>query len=209
MNVNPNHVNAAELMNPQDTFSVCRALRERMEELTDMIGSGDYSDDQVMQMKLAYNELRTNLESINSGIASRAVAARVLDAIQDSDAFVESLSAGADAADTVLGEESTGGGTSGSRSTGRGAESTYEPGGLSSEWLEDNYANGAELVRAFEDDPEAFGKAWRDLESEDRQLAMQALQQEIALNNQLTQMLTSLSKSIHDTMMVVARNLQI
>ena len=74
-------------------------------------------------------------------------------------------------------------------------------------FVRDNLADGAALSDLFESDPEAFAAQWKKLDSDDRQMAMMALQNEMQSQAQLTNMLTSLLKTAHDGAMAIARNL--
>lgn len=68
-------------------------------------------------------------------------------------------------------------------------------------------ADGDALLRRFESDPAGFSRMWKDLSSEERQLAMFALQQASQDQAQLTSMMTNLQQSSHSATMAIARNL--
>ncbi len=67
--------------------------------------------------------------------------------------------------------------------------------------------SGSELSSLLHNNPDAFARAWRDMDPEDRQLAMFTLQQHASTEAQLTTLMTNLSQSAHQAAMAVARNL--
>lgn len=67
--------------------------------------------------------------------------------------------------------------------------------------------SGSELSSLLHSNPDAFARAWREMDPEDRQLAMFTLQQHASTEAQLTTLMTNLSQSAHQAAMAVARNL--
>lgn len=78
---------------------------------------------------------------------------------------------------------------------------------VSARWVREHAADPDALYDAFTNQPERFAEAWSDLDADQRGLIMFSLQEQVSLNNQITEMLTSLLKAAHDTTSAIARNL--
>lgn len=195
---------------PADTSWDTRVSADhRIDALEDLINGGDLSPEAHAKAVGILAELRHAVDDLLRLGATQEEVNAVFAAIDKADALMgaDKTAAGdATVADTDAERAGDiyGPGRGGywTDAIGRGVRSSTGK-------LEDIISDGPALRDRFESDPKGFATQWRELSSEDRQLAMFTLQQETALDNQITQMLTGLMKSSHDTTMAVARNLQV
>lgn len=185
----------------QHSRSALVELGKEINELEALIASGELSPDEESRARVILADARAAHHAINPGrLPDQEALDDALDAMTRVDVFIgdERVAAdGADAAEDDLGF------------TGISKNGLPDIHYATTPNLKDILSDGAALRDTFESDPEAFAAGWRELDAEDRQLALFSLQQEVALDNQVTQMITGTLKSAHDTAMAVARNLQV
>lgn len=66
-----------------------------------------------------------------------------------------------------------------------------------------------ELVDALQNDPDAFQDMMADMDAEDRQTAMMAVQNQLQQINQTFQMMSQFSQAMHDTQKAIIQNMRV
>lgn len=181
-----------------DIIDAHHLLEDRIAQLEALLASGNLSETDASEARVLLTTLRNSLSEINPGrMPVQDDLQRALDRVGAADLYIgdDGVAEAGGRTDDYMGPAATSG-VGGARSS-----ATAD--------LQDIIHDGPALRDMFEQDPQAFMAGWRELEAEERQLALFTLQQEVALDNQITQMITGTMKSAHDTAMAVARNLQV
>ena len=200
------------------------ALNERLEDLAQQIADADNPqaamqlEGEMRALEREFQEFSNSVEGANSAainphLSSEKIADQVGDIIDDFHSVISSSYAefGTATVPADLDVEAgawcpVGDGQVGDLSD---ADLDADPGADIASTGDGESPEVGEMVDLLQNDPDAFQEAMSDLDADERQGMMMAIQNELQQINQLFSMMTQFSQAMHDTSKAVIQNLRV